>query len=46
MSGELSGIYRHAGAGGTVRRPTKIEGPAMIFRNDKDTRTPAFPINV
>ena len=25
---ELSGVYRHVGAGGTVMRPTK-EGPAM-----------------
>ena len=32
--GELSGVYRHVGAGGTVARPTK-EGPAMIFRNVK-----------
>lgn len=29
---ELSGVYRHVGAGGTVMRPTK-EGPAMIFNN-------------
>lgn len=27
---ELSGVYRHIGAGGTVMRPTKL-GPAMIF---------------
>lgn len=32
--GELSGVYRHVGAGGTVQRPTK-EGPAMIFNNVK-----------
>lgn len=32
--GELSGVYRHVGAGGTVMRPTK-EGPAMIFNNVK-----------
>ncbi len=32
--GELSGVYRHVGAGGTVQRPTK-EGPAMIFNNIK-----------
>ena len=32
--GELSGVYRHVGAGGTVQRPTK-EGPAMIFHNVK-----------
>lgn len=29
---ELSGVYRHVGAGGTVMRPTK-EGPAMVFNN-------------
>lgn len=27
---ELSGVYRHVGAGGTVKRPTRT-GPAMIF---------------
>lgn len=32
--GELAGVYRHVGAGGTVRRPTK-EGPAMIFNRVK-----------
>ena len=31
---ELSGVYRHVGAGGTVMRPTK-EGPAMVFNNVK-----------
>lgn len=31
---ELSGVYRHIGAGGTCMRPTK-EGPAMIFNNVK-----------
>ncbi len=31
---ELSGVYRHVGAGGTVMRPTQI-GPAMIFNNVK-----------
>ena len=31
---EVSGVYRHVGAGGTVMRPTK-EGPAMIFNNVK-----------
>ncbi len=31
---ELSGVYRHVGAGGTVQRPTK-EGPAMVFHNVK-----------
>lgn len=33
--GEIAGIYRHIGAGGTVKRPTKI-GPAMIFNNVKN----------
>ena len=32
--GELCGVYRHVGAGGTVMRPTKL-GPAMIFNNIK-----------
>lgn len=27
---ELSGVYRYIGAGGTVKRPTRI-GPAMVF---------------
>lgn len=38
---ELSGVYRYVGAGGTVRRPTKVDGPAMIFNSIKghpDTR--------
>lgn len=30
---ELSGVYRYVGAGGTVMRPTTIEGPAMMFHN-------------
>lgn len=32
---ELSGVYRYLGAGGTVMRPTKVNGPAMIFHNVK-----------
>jgi 4-hydroxy-3-polyprenylbenzoate decarboxylase len=32
---ELSGVYRHVGAGGTVMRPTRI-GPAMVFTNVKE----------
>jgi 4-hydroxy-3-polyprenylbenzoate decarboxylase len=32
--GELSGVYRYIGAGGTVKRPTK-EGPALMFNNVK-----------
>jgi 4-hydroxy-3-polyprenylbenzoate decarboxylase len=31
---ELSGVYRHIGAGGTVMRPTKL-GPAMVFNTIK-----------
>lgn len=31
---EISGVYRHVGAGGTVMRPTR-KGPAMIFNNVK-----------
>ncbi|MEE8827078.1 MAG: UbiD family decarboxylase [Eubacteriales bacterium] len=30
---ELSGVYRRVGAGGTVMRPTHLNGPAMVFRN-------------
>ena len=32
---ELSGIYRYIGAGGTVKRPTGVNGPAMLFHNIK-----------
>ncbi len=32
---ELSGIYRYVGAGGTVMRPTHVNGPAMLFKNLK-----------
>ncbi|MDH8275946.1 UbiD family decarboxylase, partial [Klebsiella pneumoniae] len=32
---ELSGVYRYVGAGGTVQRPTKVNGPAMLFRSIK-----------
>ena len=32
---ELSGVYRYVGAGGTVKRPTTIDGPAMMFNNIK-----------
>lgn len=32
---ELSGVYRYVGAGGTVMRPTKVDGPAMVFNNIK-----------
>ena len=32
---EISGIYRYVGAGGTVQRPTREDGPAMLFHNVK-----------
>ena len=32
---ELSGVYRYVGAGGTVMRPARVAGPAMIFHNVK-----------
>ena len=32
---EISGVYRHVGAGGTVPRPTREDGPAMLFNNVK-----------
>ena len=42
---ELSGVYRHIGAGGTVMRPTK-EGPAMIFNNIKGHKDARVAIGV
>lgn len=33
--GELAGVYKRVGAGGTVQRPTRT-GPAMLFNNVKD----------
>ena len=32
---ELAGVYRHVGAGGTVMRPTRVDGPAMLFHRVK-----------
>ena len=32
---ELSGVYRYVGAGGTVIRPTQVDGPVMIFHSVK-----------
>ncbi|WP_439290948.1 UbiD family decarboxylase [Lonepinella koalarum] len=32
---ELSGVYRYVGAGGTTPRPTKTNGPAMVFNKVK-----------
>ena len=36
LQAELSGVYRYVGAGGTVKRPTTVDGPAMMFNNIKD----------
>lgn len=35
---ELSGVYRYVGAGGTCQRPTRKNGPAMVFHNIKGFR--------
>jgi 4-hydroxy-3-polyprenylbenzoate decarboxylase len=32
---ELSGVYRYVGAGGTCQRPTRKNGPAMVFNKVK-----------
>lgn len=32
---ELSAVFKHVGAGGTVERPTKSGGPMMVFSNVK-----------
>ncbi|TCL02911.1 MULTISPECIES: UbiD family decarboxylase [Sodalis] len=32
---ELSGVYRYVGAGGTCMRPTRKNGPAMVFNKIK-----------
>lgn len=32
---ELSGVYRYVGAGGTCQRPTRKNGPVMVFNNIK-----------
>jgi len=32
---EIAGIYRKVGAGGTIKRPTKCNGPVMMFNNVK-----------
>ena len=32
---EITGVYKKVGAGGTVIRPTKRNGPAMMFNNIK-----------
>lgn len=43
--GELAGVYRHIGAGGTVKRPTKI-GPAMIFNKIKGHKDAKVAIGI
>ena len=43
---ELSGVYRHVGAGGTVMRPTVIDGPAMLFHNIKGHPDTSIAIGV
>lgn len=32
---QLAGVYRYVGAGGTVKRPTRVDGPAMLFHQIK-----------
>ena len=32
---EIAGVYKKVGAGGTIMRPTKINGPAMMFNKIK-----------
>lgn len=43
---ELSGVYRYVGAGGTVKRPTKVDGPAMVFHNVKGHEDASVAIGV
>lgn len=43
---ELSGVYRYVGAGGTVARPTHVNGPAMVFRNIKGHPNTSVAIGV
>lgn len=42
---QLAGVYRHIGAYGTVRRPTRL-GPAMIFHNVKGHPDTSIAIGV
>ena len=42
---EISGVYRHVGAGGTVARPTR-KGPAMIFNKVKGHENAKVAIGV
>lgn len=43
---ELSGVYRYVGAGGTVKRPTKVDGSAMVFHNVKGHEDASVAIGV
>lgn len=43
---ELSGVYRYVGAGGTVMRPTTVDGPAMVFHNVKGHPVASVAIGV
>ncbi|QDR83445.1 UbiD family decarboxylase [Sporomusa termitida] len=42
---EISGVYRHVGAGGTVARPTG-KGPAMLFTNVKGHKNASVAIGL
>lgn len=42
---EISGVYRHVGAGGTVARPTR-KGPAMLFNHVKGHENAKVAIGV
>lgn len=39
---ELSGVYRYVGAGGTCQRPTRKNGPVMMFNKVKASRISAW----
>ncbi len=43
---ELAGVYRYVGAGGTVMRPTRVDGPAMLFHNIKGFQNTKVAIGV
>lgn len=43
---ELSGVYRYVGAGGTCQRPTRKNGPAMVFHNIKGFRNTSVAIGL
>lgn len=40
---ELSGVYRYVGAGGTCQRPTRKNGPVMVFNKIKGSTISAWP---